>query len=205
MSRSTATTSSTLSIPLTEQEWAKLEFLASQRGLSPEALTRSWIDAGFEFTGLGTGLSRMAEDSGLAEMRMLVEALTERLRMLEAARGRSSGADDSVADDMSQGASRGKNGRRGQKAAGHRRAGEAKRARRKGRRASLHDEIVAVLAEGGQPMRAKDIADVIRQRGRYQSPRSGKGINGAMVSSRVSNPMYRDLFRRADRKIALKG
>ena len=84
MSRSTATTSSTLSIPLTKQEWAKLEFLASQRGLSPEALTRSWIDAGFEFTGLGTGLPRQAEDSGLAEMRMLVEALAERLLMIDA-------------------------------------------------------------------------------------------------------------------------
>ena len=198
MSRSTlsATEASMLSIPLTEQEWSKLELLASQRGLSLQALARSWIDAGFEFTGLGTELSREPDGSGLAELTMLVKEQGKRLHALEAAIGQSDGRDHS--------ASNGDNRRRDEGAASDRRARSTTKRRRKGQRPSLHDEIVAVLAESRQPMRAKDIADVIRQRGRYQSPRSGKRINGAMVSSRVSNPTYRDLFRRADRKIALK-
>ena len=206
MKRSTVSaTASTLSIPLTEEEWAKLEFLASQRGLSPQALARSWIDAGFEFTGLGTGLSREPDGSGLAGLRMLVEEQGKRLRTLEAALGSRNGR-DSIADDVpTRGASDGDNSRRGQGAESDRRARATLRGRRKVQRSTLHDEIVAVLAESGQPMRTRDIADVIRKRGRYQSPRSGKDINGAMVSSRVSNPMYRDLFRRADRKITLKG
>jgi hypothetical protein len=87
----------------------------------------------------------------------------------------------------------------------------AKRAR-KARKASatprdkvaLHDEMIAVLAERG-PMTAADLALAVVERDRYHPPRSGKQIDAAMISQRVSNPTYRARFTRAEGRIGLAG
>lgn len=69
-------------------------------------------------------------------------------------------------------------------------------------RVALHDEMIEVLRERG-PMSAAELAGAIVERGRYAPPRSGKPLDAAMVSQRVSNPTYRSRFLRADGRIAL--
>ena len=69
-------------------------------------------------------------------------------------------------------------------------------------RVALHDEMIAVLSERG-PMSAGELAAVITERGRYAPPRSGKTLDAAMVSQRVSNPTYRSRFVRNEGRIGL--
>ena len=71
-----------------------------------------------------------------------------------------------------------------------------------GPRVALHDEMIAVLAERG-PMSAGELAAAVAERGRYQPPRSGKPLDAAMVSQRVSNPVYRARFSRNEGRIGL--
>jgi hypothetical protein len=82
--------------------------------------------------------------------------------------------------------------------------GPSRRGPRAGRRReSLHNEIVTVLEQRGQPMTAAEIAAAIRQRGHYKSPRSANPISGAAVSRRIANPYYRSLFERRGRHVRL--
>lgn len=67
---------------------------------------------------------------------------------------------------------------------------------------ALHDEMIAVLAERG-PMTAADLASAVVERDRYHPPRSGKPIDAAMISQRVSNPTYRARFTRDSGRIGL--
>ena len=69
-------------------------------------------------------------------------------------------------------------------------------------RVGLHDEIIAVIRERG-PSTAAELATAIRERGRYLPPRSAKPLDAATVNSRVSNPVYRGRFRRAEGRISL--
>jgi hypothetical protein len=69
-------------------------------------------------------------------------------------------------------------------------------------RVALHDEMIALIRERG-PMTAGELAEAITERGRYAPPRSGKAIDAAMVSQRVSNPTYRSRFTRSDGRIGL--
>ena len=71
-----------------------------------------------------------------------------------------------------------------------------------GERVALHDEMIAVLRERGS-MTAGELAGVIAERGRYTPPRSGKPLDAAMVSQRVSNPTYRSRFTRDQGRIGL--
>jgi hypothetical protein len=64
--------------------------------------------------------------------------------------------------------------------------------------------MIAVLAERG-PMTAADLASAVVERGRYHPPRSGKPIDAAMISQRVSNPTYRARFTRDGGRIGLSG
>ncbi len=75
-------------------------------------------------------------------------------------------------------------------------------AKPKTERVSLHDEMIAVLVERG-PMTAGDLATAVAERGRYAPPRSGKPLDAAMVSQRVSNPTYRARFTRREGRIGL--
>jgi len=76
---------------------------------------------------------------------------------------------------------------------------------RRGRKGSLHDEIVEVLRERGGSMTAAEIAREIRLRGAYRAPRSGQPITGTAVSRRVANPYYKSLFEREGRRLSLAG
>jgi hypothetical protein len=69
-------------------------------------------------------------------------------------------------------------------------------------RIGLHDEMIAVIGERG-PLSAADLAQAITERGRYVPPRSGKPLDAAMISQRVSNPTYRARFRRSEGRIGL--
>jgi hypothetical protein len=69
-------------------------------------------------------------------------------------------------------------------------------------RVALHDEMIEVLRERG-PMTAAELAGAIGERGRYAPPRSGKPLDAAMVSQRVSNPTYRSRFVRSEGRIGL--
>jgi hypothetical protein len=69
-------------------------------------------------------------------------------------------------------------------------------------RVALHDEMIAVLADRG-PMSAADLAAAVAERGRYSPPRSGKPLDAAMISQRVSNPTYRSRFTRSEGRIGL--
>ena len=69
-------------------------------------------------------------------------------------------------------------------------------------RVALHDEMIAVLAERG-PMSAGELAAAVAERGRYSPPRSGKPLDAAMISQRVSNPTYRSRFTRNEGRIGL--
>ncbi len=71
-----------------------------------------------------------------------------------------------------------------------------------GPRVALHDEMIAVISERG-PMTAGELASAVAERGRYQPPRSGKPLDAAMVSQRVSNPVYRARFTRNEGRIGL--
>jgi hypothetical protein len=66
----------------------------------------------------------------------------------------------------------------------------------------LHDEIIAVIRERG-PLSAAELAQAIKDRGRYQAPRSARPLDAATVNSRVSNPVYRSRFRREAGRINL--
>ncbi len=72
----------------------------------------------------------------------------------------------------------------------------------KGGRVALHDEIIAVISEKG-PATASEIADAIRDRGRYRAPRSNRPLDAAMVNGRISNPVYRARFVRVGHRIGL--
>ncbi len=71
-------------------------------------------------------------------------------------------------------------------------------------RVALHEEIIAVISARG-PSTAAEIAEAIRDRGRYHAPRSSRPLDAATVNSRVSNPVYRTRFTRSGRRIGLAG
>ncbi|MGH2428144.1 MAG: hypothetical protein ACRDGV_04545 [Candidatus Limnocylindria bacterium] len=84
-----------------------------------------------------------------------------------------------------------------------RRGRQAKKPAKKGsERVALHDEMIAVIGERG-PSTAAELAEAIAQRGRYAPPRSGKALDAATVSARVSNPTYRGRFTRSEGRIGL--
>ena len=80
--------------------------------------------------------------------------------------------------------------------------GAAVSAKPAGPQVALHDEMIAVLRDRG-PMTAAELAGAIVERGRYAPPRSGKPLDAAMVSQRVSNPTYRSRFTRNEGRIGL--
>ena len=85
---------------------------------------------------------------------------------------------------------------------GARRSSATGRPRAAARRVPLHQAIIAAITEHG-PMSAAEIADAIGREGSYQAPRTDKPLDAATVNSRVSNPVYRSLFRRDEGRIAL--
>ena len=67
----------------------------------------------------------------------------------------------------------------------------------------LHEAIIRVLLDAGEPLTANDIAARIRQRNLFEPPRSGHELRGGQVSARAGNATYRDRFLRSDGRIWL--
>ena len=67
----------------------------------------------------------------------------------------------------------------------------------------LHEAIIQVLREAGEPLSANEIAARIRERNLFQPPRSGHELRGGQVSARVGNAHYRSRFVRRDGRIWL--
>ena len=180
-----------MSLRLDPRRVNALKHLAGETGVRPGDLVRQWVEERIDAARVG------AEGTSL-ETR--VAALDERIAALEAAvRGTPPDAQTGAATDGT-----------GEPATdASARPTEPAKARRSGRvsaapseRVALHDEMIDLIRERG-PMTAAELAEAISERGRYAPPRSGKPLDAAMVSQRVSNPAYRSRFVRADGRIGL--
>lgn len=170
-----------MTLRLDPERLRELQRLARDEGVRPGQLAQRWVEERLAGGGVrdaavpGVEAAAPTDTSGLSER---VESLAARLEELAA----------KVA---------------GMETARSVAASPARAPATDGRRARLHEEIVAVLEANREPMSAGEIAQAIRERGHFRAPRSNEQVNGAMVSGRVSNPHYRALFVREGRKIGL--
>lgn len=67
----------------------------------------------------------------------------------------------------------------------------------------LHEAIIEVLLDAGDPLTANDVAARIRERNLFIPPRSGHELRGGQVSARAGNATYRDRFVRREGRIWL--
>lgn len=192
-----------MSIRLDPRRLGTLKQLAAEAGMRPGDLVRQWVEERVDAARHGVAAPEAA--AGLATE---LERLTRRVAALEAAAGvtpvpadaEPAPADDATAatydDDATATAD--------EPAAAPAPRSRAKRVSAKpaAGRVALHDEMIAVLAERG-PMSAGDLAAAVAERGRYSPPRSGKPLDAAMISQRVSNPTYRQRFTRNEGRIGL--
>jgi hypothetical protein len=207
-----------MSLRLDPRRLGYLKQLAAEAGTRPGDLVRQWVEERIDAErGGAPGVST----GSLAER---VAELVERVAALEIAAGIGGGPaapaegapppDPELEVEADAAAKAEPIGVEAQPPADETRSEEPQqkpaRARRSARRVAatpsqrvaLHDEMIAVIRERG-PMTAADLAAVITERGRYAPPRSGKPIDAAMVSQRVSNPTYRSRFVRSDGQIGL--
>lgn len=194
-----------MSIRLDPRRVNALKHLAGEAGVRPGDLVRQWVEERIDAARVGAG--------GVS-METRVEALERRLAALESA-GASAGAEagereaaapepseplPTIAGSADDAADR-------STPAAEADADEPPAPKRvtaspSGERVALHEEMIDLIRERG-PMTAGELADAITERGRYAPPRSGKPIDAAMVSQRVSNPTYRSRFTRAEGRIGL--
>ncbi len=187
-----------MSIRLDPRRANALKHLAGEAGVRPGDLVRQWVEERLDAQRTGTPVEAGGPAGGLAAD---VAALVGRVEALEAALKTTPDAaapDDAPGDGTESGAA-------DEPVAIE--VAASKPARRRASaapsdRVALHDEMIAVLTERG-PMSAADLAVAVAERGRYAPPRSGKAIDAAMISQRVSNPTYRTRFTRAEGRIGL--
>ncbi len=175
-----------MSIRLDPRRVNALKHLAGEAGVRPGDLVRQWVE---ERLDASRGLDTPAATESVATR---LDELAARITALEALGGSSAKAPPAPGEGPTK-PDAPKRARRSSKAAS---------AAPKGERVALHDEMIAVLRERG-PMSAGDLASVVAERGRYAPPRSGKPIDAAMISQRVSNPTYRSRFVRNEGRIGL--
>jgi hypothetical protein len=196
-----------MSIRVDPRRLSLLKELAAAEGVRPGQLVQRWVEARLdsERAGQPAGGSASADarvvalESSLASLTARIDEVAQRLQRVEAPSAPASPA--AMASEQQQ-APRRQRGRP-PKADGARARSTATRTRvsRNGH-VGLHDEIIAVIRERG-PSTAAELATAIRDRGRYAPPRSAKALDAATVNSRVSNPVYRARFRRAEGRISL--
>lgn len=183
-----------------------LKELAAAEGLRPGQLVQRWVEerldaerTGQPAAGVASSDSRVAAlETALSALAAQIDEVTERLALVESP---APAAITSARGEPHEAPRR----RRGRppKAAGAQAGTPVRRATASpGGRVGLHDEIIAVIRERG-PSTAAELAAAIRDRGRYLPPRSAKPLDAATVNSRVSNPVYRGRFRRAEGRISL--
>jgi hypothetical protein len=198
-----------MSIRLDPRRLGTLKRLAADADVRPGDLVRQWVEERIDAARGGTAPS----SDGLASR---VEELAARVAALEAAGGSAAGRPQPAAQPQTEPESQPVAEAEPEaepdpvaEAATPEEPAPARPARRNavsappaGERVALHDEMIAVLRERG-PMTAGELAGAIAERGRYAPPRSGKPLDAAMVSQRVSNPTYRARFTRAEGRIGL--
>lgn len=182
-----------------------LKELAAAEGLRPGQLVQRWVEerldaerTGQSAAGAASSDSRVAAlETALSALAARIDEFTQRLARVE--------SPAPVAATGGYATQEAPQRRRGRppKAAGAQASTSVRQATasRDGR-VGLHDEIIAVIRERG-PSTAAELATAIRERGRYLPPRSAKPLDAATVNSRVSNPVYRGRFRRAEGRISL--
>lgn len=180
-----------MSIRLDPRRVNALKHLAGEAGVRPGDLVRAWVEER-----LDAERGAAPAEGGGESIATRLEALVARVAALEAGIGRA--AAPAEADPAPEPAPATASAPKGSKARAKRTASAAP----SGERVALHDEMIAVIRERG-PLPAAELAAAVAQRGRYAPPRSGKPIDAAMVSQRVSNPTYRSRFRRAEGRIGL--
>jgi len=67
----------------------------------------------------------------------------------------------------------------------------------------LHEAIIQVLLDAGEPLTANELAARIREHKLFEPPTSGHELRGGQVSARVGNATYRDRFVRREGRIWL--
>lgn len=174
-----------MSIRLDPRRLAVLKRLAAEAGTRPGDLVLQWTEERLDAERTGAGATSVVEQ---------LAALTARVAALEA-RGAAPVPEEPAPDQAPATATTDSAAPKPVRA--RRVASAAPR-----ERVGLHDEMIAVLAERG-PMSAADLAAAVAERGRYEPPRSGKPIDAAMISQRVSNPVYRARFTRNEGRIGL--
>ena len=197
-----------MSIRVDPRRLSLLKELAAAEGLRPGQLVQRWVEerldserSGQGAGGSGSGDARVAAlESSLASLVARIDEVAIRLQRVEAPAERVPAA--SRATDQAQEPARRRRGRP-PKAEGTRvRSSAPRTSAPRNSRVGLHEEIIAVIQERG-PSTAAELATAIRDRGRYAPPRSAKPLDAATVNSRVSNPVYRARFRRAEGRIGL--
>lgn len=186
-----------MSIRLDPRRLSTLKRLAADADMRPGDLVRTWVEERIDGERTGAGSPSLAEQ--VAALAARVEALERSggtADLTETAGAEAPELEPPAAEPASQEVAP---------------ASPLKRTRAKGKvsatpthKVALHDEMIAVLSERG-PMAAADLAAAVAERGRYHPPRSGKPIDAAMISQRVSNPTYRSRFTRAEGRIGLSG
>ena len=188
-----------MSLRLDPRRLQTLKQLAAEADTRPGDLVRQWVEERID--AMRGGAAAPTPSGGGAALPLL-RALEARVAALEAAAGSGSAASPAAMDrppDVEE-----------MPPAEPTTAEEEAPARRQnavsaapsGERVALHDEMIAVLRERG-PMTARELAAAVAERGRYAPPRSGKPLDAAMVSQRVSNPTYRSRFTRNEGRIGL--
>ena len=189
-----------MSIRLDPRRVGTLKQLAADAGVRPGDLVRQWVEERLDAARQGIATPAAAGDLGAR-----LSELAERVAALEAASGSTpapaaaepvaTAAQAEISDPIQE-------TQQPADKAPRRAARQRVSAKPATERVALHDEMIAVLSERG-PMTAADLAAAVAERGRYAPPRSGKPLDAAMISQRVSNPVYRSRFTRNEGRIGL--
>jgi hypothetical protein len=180
-----------MSLRLDPRRVNALKHLAGEAGMRPGDLVRQWIEERIDASRPGADAAPAPGGSVIARL----EELTARVAALETLSAPTSPPSEpapAAADEPAIAPAPKPRGRPRKSAS----------AEPSGPRIGLHDEMIAVIGERG-PLSAAELAQAITERGRYVPPRSGKPLDAAMVSQRVSNPTYRSRFRRSEGRIGL--
>jgi len=199
-----------MSIRVDPRRLSLLKELAAAEGLRPGQLVQRWVEERLdsERSGQGTatgpaGDTRVAAlEYSLAALIARIDEVSQRLQRVESpARSAASPATSGASVQAAEAPPR-RRGRPPKSATTGVGSAATRAAASRNGHVGLHDEIIAVIRERG-PSTAAELAIAIKERGRYQPPRSAKPLDAATVNSRVSNPVYRARFRRAEGRISL--
>ncbi len=189
-----------------------LKEIAAAQGLRPGQLVQRWVEERLDAERQGRTIAEPENVARLAALEASVASLAARVEAVAqaAAQPRAPVPAQAEPDATTEPAPvaadtaprrRGRPPKGGAGRPAKRAAASATGAASAGR-VPLHEEIIAVISERG-PSTAAEIADAIRDRGRYHAPRSSRPLDAATVNGRVSNPVYRSRFARSGRRIGL--